>query len=189
MKKFTMLLLGAIFVALIAGSIQSISADDLKPKQVFSKNEKLINFSKDAKQVSFSSTKDSKYLIHLQVVVRNAQGQLISVSETMDGKYLVHEITDYVFDAMSDKSDKKEITVIDNMKYQRIHLTQIKNVQQMTLEGVRYDDIQSKWFIEYCVETNEQCDWHIAFATLTSHISLEEDDVVTIHWTVLRAMN
>ena len=115
MKKFTMLLLGAIFVALIAGSIQSISADDLEPKQGFSKNEKLINFSKDAKQVSFSSTKDSKYLIHLQVVVRNAQGQLISVSETMDGKYLVHEITDYVFDAMSDKSDKKEITVIDDV--------------------------------------------------------------------------
>ena len=190
MKKFTMLLLGAIFVALIAGSIQSISADDLKPKQVFSKNEKLINFSKDAKQVSFSSTKDSKYLIHLQVVVRNAQGQLISVSETMDGKYLAHEITDYVFDAMSEAmSDKKEIIIIDNMKYQKVHLTQIKNVQQMTLEGVRYDDIQSKWFIEYCVETNEQCDWHIAFATLTSHISLEEDDVVTIHWTVLRAMN
>ena len=190
MKKFTMLLLGAIFVALIAGSIQSISADDLKPKQVFSKNEKLINFSKDAKQVSFSSTKDSKYQIHLLVEVRNAQGQLISVSETMGGKYLAHEITDYVFDAMSEAmSDKKEIIIIDDMKYQKVHLTQIKNVQQMTLEGVRYDDIQSAWYIEYCVEINEQCDWHIAFATFTSHISLEEDDVVTIHWTVLRAMN
>ena len=67
-----MLLLGVIFTTLIVSSIQAISADDLEPRQVFSKNEKLINFSKDAKQVSFSSTKDSKYLIHLQVVVRNA---------------------------------------------------------------------------------------------------------------------
>ena len=177
MKEFTIVLLGAIFVVLIADSIQSISADHLEPSQ---------GIFKDEKQVSFSSTKDSKYLIHLQVVVRNAQGQLISVSETMGGKYLAHEITDHVFDKML---GKKEIAIIDNMKYEKAHHTQIKNVQDLALEGVRYDDIQSKWFIEYCVETNEQCDWHVAFATLTSHISLEEDDVVTIHWTVLRAMN
>ena len=180
MKGFVIPLLGVTLVLLLTYSIESVTADHLEPGRGIFNSENQVNLILD---------KDSKYRIHLIVEVRNAQGQLISVSETMDGKYLVHEITDYVFDAMSDKSDKKEITVIDNMKYQRIHLTQIKNVQQMTLEGVRYDDIQSAWYIEYCVEINEQCDWHIAFATFTSHISLEEDDVVTIHWTVLRAMN
>jgi len=185
MKKFTIVLLGAIFVALISCSIQSISADDLDPKQGFSEEKKLINFSY-YKQVSFSSTKDSKYLIHLHAIVRNAQGQLISVTETMDGKYLMHGITDIVFDSMS---NEKEITIVDNIKYQKVHLTQIKNVQEMTLEGIRHDDMQTKWYIEYCVKTNEQCNWRIAFMTATSHLSLEEDDVVTIHWTILRVMN
>ena len=136
MKKFTIVLLGAIFVALISCSIQSISADDLDPKQGFSEEKKLINFSY-YKQVSFSSTKDSKYLIHLHAIVRNAQGQLISVAETMDGKYLMHGITDIVFDSMS---NEKEITIVDNIKYQKVHLTQIKNVQEMTtiwLSGMR----------------------------------------------------
>ena len=186
MKKFTIVLLSAIFVVLINCSIQSISADDLDPKQGFSEDKKLINFSKDSKQVSFSSTKDSKYLIHLQAIVRNAQGQLISVTETMDGKYLAHEIIDTVFDSMS---NEKEIMIIDNIKYQNVHLTQIKNMQEMTLEGIRHGDMQTKWYIEYCVKTNEQCDWHIAFATATSHLSLEENDVVTIHWNILRAIN
>ena len=186
MKKFTILLLSVIFVTLIAGSVQSISADDLKPRQDFSEDEETINFSKDSKWVSFSSTKDSKYLIHLHAIVRNAQGQLISVAETMDGKYLMHGITDIVFDSMS---NEKEITIVDNIKYQKVHLTQIKNVQEMTLEGIRHDDMQTKWYIEYCVKTNEQCNWRIAFMTATSHLFLEEDDVVTIHWTILRVMN
>ena len=45
MKKFTIALLSVIFVALIAGSVQSISADDLEPRQDFSEDEKTINFS------------------------------------------------------------------------------------------------------------------------------------------------
>jgi hypothetical protein len=109
------------------------------------------------------------------------------VAETMDGKYLMHGITDIVFDSMS---NEKEITVVDNIKYQKVHITQIKNVQEMTLEGIRHDGIHTKWYIEYCVKTNEEgCKWSIAFMTATDHLSLEEDDVVTIHWTILRVMN
>ena len=108
----------------------------------------------------------------------------------MGGKYLPLEITDNVFYSMSDAmSDKKEIIIIDNMKYQKVHLTQIKNVQQMTLEGVRYDDIQSKWFIEYCTKTSEQKEvCEPIFSTTTSHITLGEDDTFTIHWTILRVI-
>ena len=180
MKKFTIVLLGAIFVALISCSIQSISADDLDPKQGFSEEKKLINFSY-YKQVSFSSTKDSKYLIHLQAIVRNAQGQLISVTETSDGKYLAHEITDTVFDKMP---DKKEIVIIDNMKYQKIRHMQIYD--DWTLEGNLYDDVHTAWYVNFSLVQDE---WHIAFATATSNLSLEEDDVVTVHWTILRVLN
>ena len=166
MKKFTMLLLGVIFTTLIVGSTQSISADDLVEKHV-----------------SFSSTKDSKYLIHLQAIVRNAQGQLISVTETSDGKYLVHELTDTVFDKLA---DKKEIVIIDNMKYQKIHVTQINDVQDWTLEGIRYDDIHTAWYIMFSLGQDK---WVYAFFASTSNLSVEEDDVVTIHWTILRELN
>jgi len=183
MKKFTIGLLSTIFVALISCSIQSISADDLDPKQGFSEEKKLLNFSKDSKWVSFSSTKDSKYLIHLQAIVRNAQGQLISVTETSDGKYLGHEVTDTVFDKIS---DEKEIVIIDNMKYQKIHLSQMHYVQDWTLEGILHDDVHTAWYVKFNFGQDE---WYNAFATATSNLSVEEDDVVTIHWTILRAMN
>ena len=56
MKKLTMLVFGAIFVTLIASSIQSISADDIGSNEEFSEDENTISFSKYAKQTSFSST-------------------------------------------------------------------------------------------------------------------------------------
>ena len=177
MKGFVILLLGTILVLSLTYSVESVTADHLEPGRGIFNSEG---------QASLILDKDSKYEIHLLVEVRNAQGQLISVTETMDGKYLVHGITDIVFDSMS---NEKEITVVDNIKYQKVHITQIKNVQEMTLEGIRHDDMQTKLYIEYCVKTNEQCNWRIAFMTATDHLSLEEDDVVTIHWTILRVMN
>ena len=99
MKKFTMLLLGVIFVTLIAGSVQSVTADHLF---------------EDENVVNHVSTKDSKYQIHVQVQVRNEQGQLVSISEGTHGKYIPLEITDYVF---NEKLGKKEIVTVDNIKY------------------------------------------------------------------------
>ena len=73
MKKFTIALLSIIFVALIACSIQSISADHLKPGQgVF----------KDATEANIVETKGSKYQVYLQTVLRSADGQLINVTES-----------------------------------------------------------------------------------------------------------
>ena len=61
-KKFTILLLGVIFTTLIVGSIQSISAQ----------NE--------------NDVMNSEYKIHLQVVVRDANEQLVSVIESTNTK-------------------------------------------------------------------------------------------------------
>ena len=91
MKKFTNVLLSVIFTALIISSIQYASADHLLGDQ---------GIFKDETTVSIEDSIDSKYMIHLQVVVRDAQGQLVSVSERMHGSYIPHEITDYVFDAL-----------------------------------------------------------------------------------------
>jgi len=88
MKGFAIQLLGVILVALIACSIQSIYADHLETGIGIFKNENSLNL---------VSTKDSKYQAHIQVEVRNAQGQLISVSEDSRGEYIPHEITDNTF--------------------------------------------------------------------------------------------
>ena len=70
MKKFTVTLLSIIFVALIACSIQSISADHLEPGQ---------GIFKDKNAAYIVETKDSKYQVYLQTILRNGDGELISI--------------------------------------------------------------------------------------------------------------
>ena len=109
MKKFTIALLGVIFVTLIAGSIQSISADHLEPGQGIFKEES---------EVELVTTHGSNYQIYLQTVLRNGDDQLINVSETTEiGMYIPHKITDHVFDTLM---GKKEIITIDNIKYEKV---------------------------------------------------------------------
>jgi len=105
MIKFIIPLLGVVFVILLTGSIQSISADhSLGDQGIF----------KDENNVNVTSTIDSKWLIHLQVVVRDAQDQLVSVTDASHGSYIPHEITDHFFDK---SLGKKEIITIDNVEY------------------------------------------------------------------------
>ena len=109
MKKFTIALLGVIFVTLIAGSIQSISADHLEPGQGIFKEES---------EVELVTTHGSNYQIYLQTVFRNGDDQLINVTETTEiGMHIPHKITDYVFDTLM---GKKEIVTIDNIKYEKV---------------------------------------------------------------------
>ena len=99
MKWLIIPLLGVIFVVLLAGSVQSISADLPEP---FVFNVEL---------------KDSKYQVYVQIVHRNEGGQLISVTESsLSGAYLPHKITDDIFDTLM---GEKEIVTIDNIKYEK----------------------------------------------------------------------
>ena len=92
-------------MTLIMGSIQYASADhSLGGQGIF----------KDEDNVNVASSIDSKWLIHLQVVIRDAQDRLVSVSESTHGKYIPHEITDHIFD---EYLGKKEIINIDKRTY------------------------------------------------------------------------
>ena len=64
MKKFTIVLLGAILTALITCSIQSISADHELSEGIF----------KDKSEVNLVTTQDSDYQVYLQAVLRNGDG-------------------------------------------------------------------------------------------------------------------
>ena len=193
-KKISKVLLITILTLFIAGSAQSISADHLKSdgKGIFT----------DQNDVNLVSEKDSKYKVHLQVVVRNAQGQLISVLESSGGQYLQHELTDDLFDQ---RLGEKEIITIDGVKYEKVSIMYTPTINQrlvglypiltetpmeINIQTSKQQEWLAAWKIHYCadfVEHGIQC--VPIFQTLAPTAALTEDDTVVNQWTILREMN
>ena len=169
-------------MTLIMGSIQYASADhSLGGQGIF----------KDENNVNLASTIDSKWLIHLQVVVRDAQERLVSVTAATHGSYIPHEISDYIFD---EYLSEKEIVNINKIKYQKAQQILATNVHQFPFSK-SYHDMQSYWSLEYCMSTENWPEKHTGelgiscipvFQTLTPSVTLGENDTFTLHWTILR---
>ena len=202
MKWLVMPLLGVIFVALIACSIQSISADHESGQGIF----------KTENEVELVTTQDSDYKVYLQAVLRNGDGQLINVTEnTETGAYIPHEISDYVFDTLM---GEKEIITIDNVKYEKAQYTFSPTIEQRwmgaypifqqpiikyKMEGDALEQMNkqiknySLWKMHYCADLSHighdgvQC--IPIFQVLIPTISLEPSDVITHHWTILRDLD
>ncbi len=194
-KKISKVLSITILTLFIAGSAQSISADHLKSdgNGIFT-NQNDVN--------PLVSEKDSKYKIHLQVVVRDAQGQLISVLESSGGQYLQHELTDDLFDQ---RLGEKEIITIDGVKYEKVRITDTPTINQrlvglypiltetpmeINIKTSKQQEWLAAWKIHYCadfVEHGIQC--VPIFQTLAPTAALTENDTVVNQWTVLREMN
>jgi len=203
MKKFTMLLLSVVFVSLITCSIQSVSADHLEPGTGL-----FITESK----TSLVTSNNTNYQIHLQLVIRNGDGQLISVLENNVGGYIPHKITDDIFDTAM---GEKEIITIDNIKYEKVQYTFTPTLEQrwmgmypiseqikinIEVEGDALVQINKKtkdyslWKIHYCADFADighhdglQC--IPVFQVLVPTLTLEPTDVVIQQWTILRSMN
>ena len=196
-------LLGVIFVALIACSIQSIYADHESGEGIF----------KDRSEVELVTTENTNYQVYLQAVLRNGDGQLISVTEnTQTGAYIPHEISDYVFDTLM---GEKEIIIIDNIKYEKVQYTFSPTLEQrwmgmypifeqininIKVEGDALVQLNTQtkdyslWKIHYCADFADighpdglQC--IPIFQVLVSTLTLEPTDVITQQWTILRSMN
>ena len=178
MKEFLILLLGFTLVTLIACPVQFVAADHLEPGEGIWKDENSVNL---------DTTKDSKYQVHLQVEVRNAQGQLISISETSHVNHIPHEITDVTFD---EKLGKKEIITVDNVKYEKIQYTGTLDIEQLLPPSKKPSHFIGNWVINLCKVFDKHGYTCIApWQANSSFVSLEEDDVVKNHWTVLRIIN
>ena len=201
-KKFTIVLLSVIFVALIAGSIQSISADHESDKGIF----------KDRSDVVLVTTENTNYQVYLQAVLRNGDGQLINVTEnTKTAAYIPHELTDHVFDTLL---GEKEIVTIDNIKYEKVQYTFSPTLEQrwmgmypifeqpiikFNFEGDalvqmnKQNKDYSLWKMHYCADFSSighdglQC--IPIFQVLIPTITLEPSDVIIHHWTILRELN
>ena len=178
MKKFMMLLLGVFFVTLIAGSTQSVTADHLEPGQ---------GIYKDENNVNHVSTKDSKYQMHIQIQVRNEQGQLVSISEADRGEYIPHEITDYAF---NENTGKKEIVTIDNMKYEKVQYTDTFDIKQLehTIDPVA--SFFGSLSIDFCAEIGGHGFRCLPIFHTKAEVGvISETDVITHQWTLLRELN
>ena len=200
MKRFTIGLLSAIFVALIACSIQSISADHLEPGQ---------GIFVDKGEVELVTTQGTNYQVYLQTILRNGDDQLINITEnTETGAYIPHKITDYVFDTLM---GKKEIVTIDNIKYEKVQYTFSPTLVQrwigmypifseitfkFNVEGDALAKMNEKikdysiWKIHYCA-TFEGHEYSCipVFQTLVPTMTLEPDDIIIQQWTILRELN
>ena len=177
MKKPTIALLSTVFVALIACSIQSVTADHhLSGNSIF----------KDLTHVNIADQKDSEYHIYLQVEVRNAQGQLISISEDSIGRIIPHELTDHVF---NENLGKIEIITVDNIKYEKVQYTDYVQAEELLINSQTSHFI-GLWRIIMCGEVvghGHPC--LPVFQVNTSHVFITKGDAVTLHWTILRIIN
>ena len=201
MKKFTIALLGVIFVALTAGSIQSIYADHLEQR---------VGIFMEENEVRLVTTHGSNYQIYLQTVLRNGDDQLINVLETVEiGMFIPHKITDHVFDTLM---GKKEIITIDGIKYEKIQHVFTSTLQPTYRTGPFFSDANieltfnlaedpemdkkirdySIWKIQYCADFSAVGhDWECipVFQVLVPTTALEPDDTITQQWTILRELN
>ena len=199
MKKFTIALLSVILVTLIAGSIQSVTADHLEPgKGIF----------KDRAKIETVATQDSNYKIYLQTVLRNGDGQLISVTEGLHGFVIPHKITDDIFDTLM---GKKEIVTIDNIKYEKVQYMFSPTLVQRTIEvypifeeiSIEYEVEEDtltqmkekikdyyRWKLHYCT-TFEGHEYSCipVFQAFTVVELVTQTDVVIHQWTILRELN
>ena len=185
MKKFTMGL-SAIFITLIVCSVQSVTADDAA----------LIG-------VDIIPTKDSEFQVHLQVVIRDSQGQLVSVTEStsgwttitlpgktvpgivmIDDKQVITNLTDNVFN----EEIEREIIMINDVKYEKVQWVDTTS----SCEGETCKDIQNvgTWNINFYGDFNKFGFLNIPlFQAMTSNVILEENDNITNQWTVLREIS
>jgi len=199
-KKFTVCSLSAVFIALIACSIQSISADHESDEGIF----------KDKNEVNLITTQDSDYQVYLLTILRNGDGQLINVTEnTKIGAHISHEISDYVFDTLM---GEKEIVTIDNIKYEKVQYTFSPTLEQrwigmypifeeipikIKVEGGKVLNVYKEysiWKIHYCADFSNighhgglQC--IPVFQVLVPNMTLGPTDVITHQWTLLRELN
>ena len=124
MKRFAIALLSTIFVALIACSVQSISADHESGNGIF-KDRSEVNLTIHSPD---NTIQDSDYQIYLLAIIRDGDDQLINVTESTEaGAHIPHKITDYVFDTLM---GEKEIVTIDNIKYEKVQYTFSPTLEQ-----------------------------------------------------------
>ncbi len=201
MKKFTITLAIITCIILTINSIPSIFADEHFP---------IEGLFKKQGEVNIVTSKDTNYLIYLQLVIRNADGQLINITEsTATGAFVPHPITDHVFDTLM---KGEEVINIDGVEYEKgqwehspslehrflalypiyseITIDLVVDPNDNTSKMYEKEKDYSIWKIHYCANF-EQYGYNCipVFQVLTPTMVLEPTDTVHKQWTVLRMLD
>ena len=198
--KFIIVLLSVILVVLIGCFTQSVIADHSEPGN---------GIYKDTSDVNLTITQDSKWKVNLQIILRTGDGQLINVTEsTTNAAFIPHRITDHVFDTLM---GEKEIITIDNTKYEKVQYTFTPTLEHRFMglypifsehydlefestpearEQMHKQKDYSLWKIHYCATFEGHGFSCIPiFQDLVPTMTLEEHDIITHQWTILRILN
>ena len=191
MKKYSKVMLCAIFTVLIAGSIQSSSSDDsLEP-------DKLCYIGHCP---SYDAINEG-YKLHLQMIIRNADGQLVTVIEstttTLLPTYIPNGVADPELVDISIETklqDKYLVVITDNTKYEKVQWVTKPKLGSETgilksgmMAGVK---LPSRIVLSLCADYEEygrQC--IPSFEAKLPQYYLEDDDVTTSQWTILRELD
>ena len=188
-------------MVLITCFVQPVTADHLESNDGIYKDVGDVNL--------VTTTQDSKFQVNLLTILRNGDGQLINVTEsTANAAYIPHQITDHVFDTLM---GEKEIVTIDDIKYEKVQYTFTPALEHrfMGLYPIYSENYDlefestpearelmhkhknfSMWKIHYCATFEGHGFSCIPiFQDLVPTMTLEEHDVVTHQWTILRALN
>ena len=200
MRIFTKILFGAVFVVLLACSVQATSAENIPIKGLFVSHG----------QVELVTTEGTNYQIYLQTIIRNADGQLVNVTEsTANGAYVPHMLSDHVFDTLMSEN---EIITIDGIDYEKGQWRFSPSLEQrfiglypifseITINFVSepgddttkmYEEKKdySIWKIHYCAEwENFGYSCIPVYQVLVPTMTLEPTDVVEQQWTILRQLD
>jgi len=195
-----MVLSSVIFTILIACSTQSVVADHAEPGD---------GIYKDFGDVNIVTTIDSKWQVNLLTILRTGDGQLINITEsTANAAYIPHQITDHVFDTLM---GEREIITIDNTKYEKVQYTFTPTLEHRFMglypifsehydlefestpearEQMHKQKDYSMWKIHYCATFEGHGFSCIpVFQDLVPTMTLEQDDIITHQWTILRILN
>ena len=198
--KFIIVLLSVILVVLIGCFTQSVIADHSEPGD---------GIYKDTSDVNLTITQDSKWKVNLQIILRTGDGQLINVTQsTTSAAFIPHRITDHVFDTLM---GEKEIITIDNTKYEKVQYTFTPTLEHRFMglypifsehydlefestpearEQMNKQKDYSMWKIHYCATFEGHGFSCIpVFQDLVPTMTLEQDDIITHQWTILRILN
>ena len=117
------------------------------------------------------ATWESKYFIHFQAQVRNADGSLVSVIETFHGEYLSNSKTEFAYSQLP----LKQVVEISNKKYEMKQLV-------ISMESIPApNNILSAFNVSY-----ENGEYTPIFYAFPPFILAENSDIVTIQWTILK---
>ena len=134
---------------------------------------------------SVDAEADSEYIMHIQVEVRNAQGQLVSVTESIFGNHVHHEIPDHVFDSIV---AQKEIVAIDGIEYEKIQLEISSESPDMADASPGHEYGKTLQYSLCGVSEHDKLNC-MTLQSARFWVLTEPGDVSTAIWTILRSVD